>query len=208
MTPPGNSLRDNFTCRSNEFRRSQDDFGRRTIGFGDNPRVYPRRQYEDEDNGFEDELRDDFRNKPKRDYERWIANLVKMYTEEDKYGGDGNDNFDYKLIIFHDNCDTAGIPQSLWNKAYPRMLQGLARHHYFTNWKNNPQTPTLEQLCNTTHNYFEGEEYCCRMLERWNILTLKKVINRVENSEKTTIDYLELLILELRQVQNGLDPDL
>ena len=46
------------------------------------------------------------------------------------------------------------------------------------------------------------------MLERWNTLTLKKIMNRAENSGKTTIDCLELLILELRQVQNGLDPDL
>jgi hypothetical protein len=33
-------------------------------------------------------------------------------------------------------------------------------------------------------------------------------VSRAENSRKTTIDCLKLLILELRQVQNGLDPDL
>jgi hypothetical protein len=88
------------------------------------------------------------------------------------------------------------------------MLRGLARHCCFMNQKNNLQIPTLKQLCDTTHNYFEGEEYRYGMLEHWNTLTLKKIMNRVENSEKTTIDCLELLILELSQVQNGLDPNL
>jgi hypothetical protein len=39
-------------------------------------------------------------------------------------------------------------------------------------------------LCNMTRNYFEGEEYYCGMLECWNTLTLKKIMNRAENSEK------------------------
>ena len=46
------------------------------------------------------------------------------------------------------------------------------------------------------------------MLEKWKTLTLRKVISRPENSSKTTTECLELLILELRRIQYGLDPDL
>jgi hypothetical protein len=83
-------------------------------------------EYENEDDKLQDEPRDSFRNRPERNYKKNIANLVKMYTDKDKYGGNGNDNFNYKLIIFHDNCDTVSIPQSFWHRAYPRMLWGLA----------------------------------------------------------------------------------
>jgi hypothetical protein len=201
-------LRGSPARRNSELGRSlASSREQRTVGFGDNPRIYTKRQNEDEEDGFEDEPRDSFRHGPERDHGRAIANLAKLYTEEDKYDG-WNDNFDYKLIIFHNNCDTVGIPKSLRNKAYHRMLRGLARQHYFTNMKNDSQIPTLEQLCDATRNFFEGEEYHRRMLERWNTLTLRKLMSRTDNSGKTTIDCLELLILELRQIQNGLDPNL
>ena len=88
------------------------------------------------------------------------------------------------------------------------MLRGLTKDHYFSDLQKSPQKLNLEQLCVVTRNYFEGEEYRCRMLEKWNTLTLRKVINRSENSSKTTTECLELLILELRRIQYGLDPDL
>jgi hypothetical protein len=88
------------------------------------------------------------------------------------------------------------------------MLQGLVHYHYFINQKNNSQIPILKWLCDIICNYFEGEEYCHRILEYWNTLILRKIMNRVENSRKINIDYLKLLILELRQVQNSLNPNL
>ena len=38
-----------------------------------------------------------------------LANLAKMYTEDNKYSGE-NDNFDFKLVIFHNLCNRANIP--------------------------------------------------------------------------------------------------
>ena len=37
-----------------------------------------------------------------------LANLAKMYTEDNKYSGE-NDNFDFKLVIFHNLCNRADI---------------------------------------------------------------------------------------------------
>jgi hypothetical protein len=65
---------------------------------------------------------------------RELANLVKMYTDESRYSGE-DDNFDYKLIIFHDLCDRADIPDNIKAKAYPTMLRGLALNHYYSNIK-------------------------------------------------------------------------
>ena len=112
--------------------------------------------------------------------------------------------FDQKLLIFNDNCDAAGIPLNLRYKAYPRMLRGLAKDHYFSNLRTSYQTLNLEQLCTATREYFEGDEYRRKILEHWNTLSLRRVINRPENSGKTTTECLELLILELKRIQYGL----
>src|ERR1700722_14875410 len=39
-----------------------------------------------------------------------LANLAKMYIEDNKYSGE-NDNFDFKLVIFHNLCSRADILQ-------------------------------------------------------------------------------------------------
>lgn len=39
---------------------------------------------------------------------RKLANLVKMYTDEAKYSSE-NDDFTFKLTIFHDICDKANV---------------------------------------------------------------------------------------------------
>jgi len=58
-----------------------------------------------------------------------LANLAKLYTGEKKYSGE-NDNFDFKLVIFHDLCGRADIPNNIKPKAYPSMLRGLAECHW------------------------------------------------------------------------------
>jgi len=72
-----------------------------------------------------------------------LANLAKMYTEDNKYSGE-NDNFDFKLVIFHDLCNRADIPQEVRIRAYPTMLRSLALDHYYTNLKKAAQTLTLD----------------------------------------------------------------
>ena len=55
--------------------------------------------------------------------------------EDNKYSGE-DDNFDFKLIIFHDLCSKADMPQKAKVKAYPIMLRGLVFDYYYTNLKN------------------------------------------------------------------------
>ena len=209
----GNPLQDPQGQTGQEYE-SRWEFGRGTGDrlneenneFHENPRDDNRFRYENPGNRSGESPNERF-DKTEQNFFKGLGNLVKLYTDEEKYSG-GNDNFDQKLLIFNDNCDAAGILPSMRHRAYPRMLRGLAKDHYFSNLQKSPQKLNLEQLCVATRNYFEGEEYRRRMLEKWNTLTLRKVISRPENSSKTTTECLELLILELRRIQYGLDPDL
>src|SRR6266516_285391 len=136
-----------------------------------------------------------------------LTNLAKMYREDNKYSGE-DDNFDFKLVIFHDHCSRADVPQEAKVKAYPTMLRGLALDHYYTNSKNVAQVLSFDQICDATRNYFEGPEYRRGILGQWNSTTLKSIMSKGENAGKSTQDCLQLLIKELRHLQHGLDPDL
>jgi hypothetical protein len=116
-----------------------------------------------------------------------------MYEEENKYSGD-NDNFDFKLAIFHDLCARADVPENAKSKAYPTMLRGSALDHYYTNLRNTAQVVPFEQICNATRNYFEGPEYRQGMLAKWNSTTLKGIMEREEDLGKKASECFELLI--------------
>ena len=65
-------------------------------------------------------------------YSKEIANIAKIYTEEQKYGGI-NKSLNYKLIIFYDIYNWADVPQEAYLKAFPTMLKGLALNHFYIN---------------------------------------------------------------------------
>ena len=135
-------------------------------------------------------------------YGRDLATLAKMYTEESKYSGE-DDNFDRKLTIFNDLCDRVGIPQEAKIKGFPTMLRGIALDFYY---ENKATYTTFDDICNAVRNHFEGPEYKCGVLTKWNAITLKTVI--MKNEGKSTGDCLQLLLNNLRHLQHGLDTNL
>ena len=78
------------------------------------------------------------------------------------------------------------------------MLCGLVLNHYYINLKNVTITLLFNQICNATRYYFKGPEYRHSILGQWNSITLKSVISKSENTSKLTLNYLQLLIKELR----------
>ena len=98
-------------------------------------------------------------------FSKELINLAKIYTDKSRYNGE-NDNFDYKLVIFHNLYSRVDIPDNIKAKAYPTILQSLALDHYYTSIKGAIQTYSLsfEQICNSTRNYFKGPEYKCGVL--------------------------------------------
>lgn len=139
-----------------------------------------------------------------RSYGKELANLAKMYTEENKYGGNG-DNFDFKLTIFHDLCDRADVPDVAKAKAFPTMLKDLAIDFFYAN-NATQRNSSFEVMCDSIRAYFEGPEYKRGILTRWNETSLKSVMD--SNDGKTTTDCLQLLVTTLRHLQHGLDPSL
>ena len=118
-----------------------------------------------------------------RDFGKELTNLAKIYTDESKYTGQ-DDNFDFKLVIFHDLCGRASVPEEAKVKAYPTMLSNLALDHYYTNLRNIAQTLSFDQLCNATRNYFEGPEYKQSILSKWNSIILRSIMD--SNTGKST----------------------
>src|SRR6266480_3650336 len=120
-----------------------------------------------------------------------------------KYSGE-NDNFDFKLTMFHDLCNRADIPDHVKMKAFPTMLRSLALDYYYANIVK--QQLDFDGICNAITNYFEGPEYKRSVLSKWNSTSLRSVING--NAGKSTEECLQILISDLHHLQHGLNHDL
>ena len=132
-----------------------------------------------------------------------LANLARLYTDDMKYSGE-NDNFDFKLTMFHDLCNRADIPDHVKMKAFPTMLRSLALDYYYANIVK--QQLDFDGICNAITNYFEGPEYKRSVLSKWNSTSLRSVING--NAGKSTEECLQILISDLHHLQHGLNHDL
>ena len=135
-------------------------------------------------------------------YGRDLATLAKMYTEESKYSGEDN-NFDRKLTIFNNLYNRVGIPQEAKIKGFPTILRGITLNFYY---KNKATYTTFNSIYNTIRNHFKGLEYKRRVLTKWNTITLKTVI--IKNKSKSTGNYLQLLLNDLRHLQHSLNANL
>ena len=90
-----------------------------------------------------------------KDYGRELANLIKLYSENDKYGADG-DSLEFKLAVFKDLCNRASLPSHQYHLAYPTMLRGLPLSDYYSNKKNSIGQLSFQQIVNSTKHYFES----------------------------------------------------
>ena len=70
------------------------------------------------------------------------------------------------------------------------MLRGLALNHYYTNLKNVTLTLSFDQIYDATRNYFKGPKYRRGILGQWNLITLRSIISKGENTGKLTLDCL------------------
>ena len=136
-------------------------------------------------------------------YSREIANMTKMYTEEMKYGG-GGDNFSLKLIMFYDICNRIGLPMVAFKKGLPGMLKGLALGYYYTTLIRADMT--FEQTCQCIQEHFEDASYKRHILTEWNQYTLSTV--KAKNPDKSTSDCFTIMVDKLQNLYYGLGPAL
>ena len=88
------------------------------------------------------------------------------------------------------------------------MLCGLTLNHYYINLKNIIFFILFDQICNAIYNYFKGLKYKRGILKQWNLITLKSIIGKGENTRKLTLNCLQLLIKELKHFQYSFNLDL
>ena len=81
--------------------------------------------------------------------------LVKIYSDEQKYGGSHTGSFDYKLTIFYKYCNIADVPPEAYLKAFTAMLEGIAlsRYHNYTAAK--VDNLTFSHVCDHIQGFFE-----------------------------------------------------
>ncbi|RFU25514.1 hypothetical protein B7463_g10820, partial [Scytalidium lignicola] len=137
-----------------------------------------------------------------RGVNRYISEISKILTEEQKYDGT-NGSFDLKLTIFKDICERVELPETSLMKAFLTMLKGLAQNHFYNNQLSKR---TFGEVCTNLRNFFEGPSYHRRNLGKWNSITLASIA--LKNPGKTTQEHVQLLINELRELQYGLHPAL
>ena len=81
------------------------------------------------------------------EYLKELIMLHKIYKDEDKFGGTG-DNFNFKVTIFYDKCRRVGLPPNAHIHGASIMLSGQAQTYYYANRGN---TSTFDQFC-TNHS--------------------------------------------------------
>ena len=85
------------------------------------------------------------------------------------------------------------------------MLKGLALDYYYSNVSISTAA-TFDEICDSIRTYFEGAEHRRSVLSRWNMTTLKSIMEK--NEGKPMEECLQLLIKDIRHLQHGLDVEL
>ncbi|POS85838.1 hypothetical protein EPUL_005225 [Erysiphe pulchra] len=132
---------------------------------------------------------------------RDIANLAKCYTEDLKYSGVSDDNFEDKIDIFMEMCNRFGMAHVSLVFAFPTMLKAMALSFYF----NRCRGKSISELCQAMKDNFEGLEYQRYNLQKWNNITFQFIIN--QNSTKSGMELITILINKLDKMQKALSSE-
>ncbi|TQS39011.1 hypothetical protein Golomagni_00471 [Golovinomyces magnicellulatus] len=89
------------------------------------------------------------------DISRSLQNLSRSYTDE---------------------INQNGITQEYYTKAFSTMLKGMAADFYYSNLSR--LLPIFEGLCQMMKTNFEDDEYHQRILNKWNSITLRDLIQQ------------------------------
>ncbi len=63
---------------------------------------------------------------------------------------------EFKVMIFHDKCRRAGLPEHAYMQGASIMLSGQALTHYYAN---RVDATTFNHLCTSMRTFFEGLEW-------------------------------------------------
>jgi len=133
---------------------------------------------------------------------RQVTDLSKMYTEDNKYGGDIYDVLENKLLIFRDFCGKVSIPQTQFSHVFSLMLKGRALRFYFSNLARTRPVMQFTHMVQQTLQHFEPEEMQQTYLSEWRSITLAKMIT--EHPAKSKSEVFELLLERITLLHSAL----
>lgn len=148
----------------------------------------------------EPESEDDEPDDRPKNWGKEIANLTKCYTEDSKYGSQG-DNFTLKLRIFRDICNRVGVPKEAYPDALPVMLKGLALDYYYTSLLDVKNKLPFDKICTNIQLHFEDANYVRGNLTEWNKVDLDQL--KSEHPDKSTSHCFELLVAKLQTLRHA-----
>ncbi|TQS34288.1 hypothetical protein Golomagni_05335 [Golovinomyces magnicellulatus] len=128
------------------------------------------------------------------------TNLVKLYSDDDKYAGGVNESLKLKMRIFNGNCELAGISPEDRNKAVRILMKGSALSHYYTIYKENEPQPSLNSIYESLKIHFEGSEQKSATLAKWNSIYLFKIIELQQDKEDVEKAF-RTLVADLENLQ-------
>lgn len=85
-----------------------------------------------------------------------IAELIKIYANNNKFDSKGNSNLDSKLIIFYITCYNLRLLKVELLRAFLTMLKGLARDYFYAY---NLYTRTYNEAISHLYGLFKGAEF-------------------------------------------------
>jgi hypothetical protein len=142
---------------------------------------------------------------PRRDISKPLTDLSKLYSDDKlKFRGDKYQYMEIELRVFRERCRMLGLPESEWHQGLSAMLGGDARDYYYENLANQEPLLTFRQMCEAIQTYFDTPQRLIDYSQEWSAISLQRIIN--ENPDKTRLECLELMIMEIRRLQPGVPP--
>ena len=108
-----------------------------------------------------------------------------------------------KLNIFYIIYYNAGLPKTELLRAFPIMLKGPARDHFYAH---SLYARTYNKAISHLRGLFKGAEFQHTNLNKWNATNLPSIIS--ENPGKSVIESLQILVTKLRNLKGSLTPGL
>lgn len=127
-----------------------------------------------------------------------LTQLHKMYKEEDKFSGTG-DNFAHKARLFRIKCRAVGLPGPAMHLGAPAMLTGQAINHYL----GQAEPTSWEEFVERIESHFEGIEWRRTNLTKWQTMTINDVV--AANPNLSLTECLREMTDEFATLQRGLD---
>jgi len=122
---------------------------------------------------------------------REVTNLMKIYQDEKKFGGELYDMLGAKLQVFQDCCNKVGIQRHQYHHAFSVMLKGRAAAFYHDHIAG--KRYDFDTMFRLTRTHFETDENRQLYMSEWREITFQRVIN--SNPTKSRLECLHTVAI-------------